>query len=216
MFIAHTLAQVPTLANMHVRICLLLLIVPHLAAALSGCAANPVSSQNATPPGFSIDLTILRGRADHAALRQRLEPHERQSRYVLFPDGRLHHGTHPQRGAQWLPPLVRTLNQRDVAQLWALAEQNGYTDADEAQMPTNFATVTAQSNELVYLIALTDDNRRWAFTHRVTQQQPDLDPGLVALIHRLAELAWMQDEVHALPPLPQRYDFGPDPYAQYR
>lgn len=187
-----------------------------LAAAwfLGGCAANTRAVHtDGPPPDFSLDLTILVGNAatEEDPSRPR---HLRQSRYIVFPDGRLHYGADPQRGPEWLPPAVRTLDWRSMKQLWAVAEEISLADPVRGELPFNFKLVTAERGEVVYLLAVTGQNQRWAVTRANTQDAPD--PAMTSLIEHLADLAWVEQFGEILRPLPQRYDFGPDPYERYR
>jgi hypothetical protein len=77
------------------------------------------------------------------------------------------------------------------------------------------------------------DGRDWIVVHRfevpapasgdesdaeiVAKAELDEDPRLRAAIRRIAALAWAADlPPDGVPRYPERYDFGPDPWARYR
>lgn len=191
------------------------LAVLSVTVASFGCASRPVADTSGTllPNDFSLDITVLVGR--DAAKPVNNVPAMRPSRFVLFPDGRLHYGSDPQRGADWLPPARRTLSQLEMMQLWMLIEDEGLIADGAAGAPTNFKLIQPHSNEVVYLLMLSAHDGRRAIAHRASNDMP-ADNAIVKLIDELAELAWVEEEIALMQPLPQRYDFGPDPYALYR
>ena len=181
----------------------------------SGCAApQSVTHRDAQPADFSIDLTVLVGSRAVDRDRVDLPPHLRPSRFVVFPDGRLHHGEDVSRGADWLPPPVRTLNWPAMQELWSLATHLGFNDPEAAEEPVNFKNLAAQPEEVVYLLAMTGHEKRWAVVRSGSRQVTD--PAMEEFIAHMAELAWVPQQAEASRPLTPRYDFGPDPYQQFR
>ncbi len=185
-------------------------------ALLAGCAAPPpagVDPLGAAPADFSLSLTVL---SDQPVADQAV--HLRQGRYVLFPDGSLHHEMDPDRahGADWLPPMTRILSRGEVARVWSLAQQIGFADPDAGLPPVNFRLVDPPADEVVYLAGFRAWDRRWHFVRRAAHDDPP-DAAMVQLVRHMADLAWAGD----VPPAevqvaPKRYDFGDDPYAPYR
>lgn len=186
--------------------------------AMGGCAATPEFSPDplgVTPMDFAIDLTVLSGED----MKGHPEAHLRQSRMVLFSDGSLHFGTDNERGADWMPRLTRRLTREQVAEIWSLSQQLGFADPENGSVPTNFNLVQPEASEVVYLMAFTGGDTRWEFVRRsdLSEDGSQVDPASLALVRKLAELAWASDlPFDDLTVMPNRYDFGPDPYARYR
>lgn len=179
-----------------------------------GCAStHPAGSSRDhyadVPENFSIDVTIL-------AAEDEPEAHRRTARYVVFPDGSLHHEAKPGAGPNTLPPLSRRLNKAQMAALWAKARELGLVDESKADQVENFRRVVHPSSGHAYLVAFTADGDYWNFTRGVPEGER-LDPALTEMIRELAMLAWADDGVDdRLRAEPLRYDFGPDPWAAYR
>ena len=191
------------------------IILSLLLVRLTGCAAPPEFAPDplgAVPMDFTLDVTILTGED----IKDRPEAQWRQSRYVLFSDGSLHYGADNERKADWMPDLARRLSRQRVAEIWSLSQQLGFADPVNGDVPTNFMSISPAPTEVVYLIAYTGSNKRWEFVRR-TEPGDNADPASVTLVRRLAMLAWANDRSsREMPLLPNRYDFGPDPYARYR
>ncbi len=191
------------------------IILPLILVWLTGCATPPEFAADplgAAPMDFTLDVTILMGED----IKDRPEAQWRQSRYVLFSDGSLHYGADNERKADWMPDLARRLSRERVAEIWSLSQQLGFADPVNGDVPTNFMSISPSSNEVVYLIAYTGSNHRWEFVRRTEPGNSD-DPASVTLVRRLAMLAWADDQLsREMRLLPNRYDFGPDPYARYR
>lgn len=198
-----------------------LLILPLAVTSCASIQEVAVDPLGPTPDDFSIDMTILTGRRhDEGA-----PAHLRQSRLVLFADGSLHYGIDTSRrspggaggrGAEWLPPRVRTLDRAGVASLWALAQQIGFADASRADENINFSLIQPQRGDVVYLVMFTGGGNRWSFIRTSPLEQP-ADEAMARLARELAELAWSAapTEPRAFV-LPDRRDYGPDPYERYR
>lgn len=185
------------------------------AAGCSAPSAIQADPLGGAPADFTLDVTVLVGDDVQPAS----EAHLQRSRYVLFPDGLLHYQADPQgeRGQDWLPPLMRVLNRRQVAEVWSLIQQLGFAEqtGDDGE-PFNFKLVHVQPDERVYLLGVQAHGRRLNFKRGgLASEAPDA--AMVQLVRRLAELAWASDlPEQPIRTLPRRYDFGPDPYAPYR
>jgi hypothetical protein len=193
------------------RSCLLSLVLLVLGA---GCASPPPISDDpfaVTPIDFSLDLTVLFGKSNSEDSVNRLRP----SRCVLFPDGSLYYGEGAEFGPDRIPPLIRRLNRRQVAGVWSLAQQLGFADPDNGSEPTNFTLIHPEPGEIVDLIRISGQGRRWEFVRTSSFNEPD--PASMQLMRLLSQLAWASDtrlSSESMPPV--RYDYGPDPYAIYR
>lgn len=186
--------------------------------ALGACAAQRTAAVDPigdVPDDFSIDLTVLVQPTDEDALTVRAA-HLKQSRIVLLPDGSLHYGADPDRGADWLPGLTRRLSRQQIAHVWALLRQLGLTDVEQADPMVNFNLIEVRPGDVAYLAALTAESERWAFL-RVSPISGEPDAAMVMLVRTLAQLAWATDIEQVDDDTPaRRYDFGPDPYVRYR
>ena len=179
-----------------------------------GCAStHPAGSSGDyygdVPRNFSIDVTIL-------AAEDEADAHRRTARYVLFPDGSLHHDARPGVGPNTLPPMSRRLSKAQMAALWAKARELGLVDTTKADQVENFRRVVHPSSGHAYLVAFTADGDYWNYTRGVPEGER-LDPALTELIRELAMLSWAEDgDDDRRRAEPTRYDFGPDPWAAYR
>lgn len=182
---------------------------------VGGCeSAAPTNSDPfaVVPMDLSIDVSILVGES----INDHTEAHLRQSRYVLLPDGSLRFGADNQHRQDWMPELARRLNRRQVADLWSLARQIGFADPDNGSRTSSLHKLKPESNEVVYLIMFTGMDRRWEFVRRSDAAEAP-DPASVQFVRKFAQYAWATDYTMEMTYiLPQRYDFGPDPYARYR
>jgi hypothetical protein len=182
---------------------------------LGGCASSPESSSDplsAAPEDFSLELVVRTGRG----FPERSEAHLRPGRWVMLADGSLHYGPESDHEADWLPARIRTLSRRQVAELWSLARQLGFANADLAGPATNLELIEPPADGLAYLIAFAGEGQRWSFVRSASADEPP-DAAATILTRRLAQLAWVTDLPEERTVLsPHRYHFGPDPYARYR
>lgn len=189
----------------------------------AGCAAGPGASIDplgAAPPDFSLDVTVLTRPATTSAADERaapLEAHLRPSRSILFPDGSLCYGPDPdsRQGVNWVPPIARILTRREIAEIWSLAQQLGWTDPNAGDPVINFKLVTPERGERIYLIGFSGSERRWNFIRRAPIEAPP-DPAASRLVQHLAKLVWADETDASVKFMPKRYDLGPDPYSRYR
>ena len=182
-----------------------------------GCASTTPSTRDASSPDhygsvpddFSLDVTIL-------AAEDEPEAHRRTARYVVFPDGSLHHDAVKGRGPNTLPAFTRRLDQAQLAELWSTVRELGLADADGSDRTENFRRVNDPASGHAYLIAVTADGVYWNYTRSVPEGKT-LDPALTSLLRDLAALSWAEDSFDdRRMSSPVRYDFGPDPWAIYR
>ena len=170
----------------------------------------PVADPLAIAPGdFSLDVTVVTNESHTLA-------HMRSSRYVVFPDGSLHHGDEEGWGPNTLPAKTRHLTREQIAMIWNRLDQMGMTSASRADETVNFQLLPQLDFGSVYMIAVTAKGEYWNFVRYIGEDDP-ADPAFESIIRLLAGYAWATD----LPDVeveqePDRYDLGPDPYARYR
>lgn len=192
---------------------------------MASCAAPSPSMHDpleAAPADFYIDATVLAkpaSRSPNAAkVIQSAPVHLRPARYVLFADGTLRHAfdTTGEKGGNWLPPITRILTREQTADVWALADQLGLTRIESSDAIVNAALLSAEPGQRVICIDFRGSGRRWMFIRAASLDEPP-DAAVAKLVQRLAELSWADQQTPAdAVVMPKRYDFGPDPYEQYR
>lgn len=164
----------------------------------------------ATPQDFELDVTVLEGRGMPESLRVE----DRTARYVVLPDGALHAEDGPYVNQASRPGRARWLYQQQVSDLWDMCRQTGFADASLANGPANPDMLRVARGERLTIIALRANGTRWSFVRRTLAGQ-DSDPAAARIVRTLAALAWIPD-LTAQDLAPDRYDYGPDPYAVYR
>jgi hypothetical protein len=185
-----------------------LMIVPVL---LVACKTQPpVTDPLAIAPSdFSLDVTVVTSEPHTLA-------HMRSSRYVVFPDGSLHHGDEDGWGPNTLPNKTRHLTREQVAMIWNRLDKMGMANSSRANETVNFQLLPKPEDGSCYMIAVTANGEYWNYVRYIEQQDP-ADPAFEYIIRLLAGYAWATDlpgvEVYEEP---NRYDLGPDPYERYR
>ncbi|MDP6601593.1 MAG: hypothetical protein QGH76_04785 [Phycisphaerales bacterium] len=181
-----------------------------LAAVVGACAAPPTVRDPlaVAPADFSLDVTVVTQEPHTLA-------HMRSSRYVVFPDGSLHHGDEPGWGPNTLPPLTRRLVREQVANIWTYLDRMGMAGPQRADPTVNFQVLPRPDSGSLYMIAVTGEGKYWNFVRRIAADA-EPDPAFTELIRLLAGYAWATDQ----PDIeffeePIRHDLGPDPYARY-
>lgn len=189
-----------------------------LASLVAACGGTPPALDAArVPEGLSVNATVIRGERTPRVPRV----DERSARWVLLPDGSLRasESDDPDHGER--PGRARTLRDREVAELWALAVRLGLADPGNGDPIGNPALLEAGPGELLQIVEFgTADRssgpRSWTFVHRGPAEAGG-DRVLGTFIRALAERAWMADRPGDFdPPAVIRYDFGPDPHDRYR
>jgi hypothetical protein len=184
------------------------------AVLFAGCRAQQRESADplgAAPTDFSVEVSVMTGTEVPATAA-----HLRQCRYVLFADGSLFAGDDAAReqSADWLPPLTRVLTRRQVAEVWSLAQQLGFTNSQASHGAINFKTIHPAAGEVAYLASFRGRGQRWSFVR--LDDPAAADPAMTEFVRALGRLAWASDALPAeVRVLPKRYDFGPDPYARF-
>lgn len=163
-----------------------------------GCAISGAPSampDGAAPADLTIDVRV------DGASDGRWGGH----RYVLFPDGALHHEITDAPEMERLPVLRRILDRGQTRDVWRLA--SAAVEADAGEPPP------AAAGSPVMDLTIGADGR-WG-RHRISLG-PAGPPAAAALLDRLAGLAWAGEARSEAIIAPKRYDLGPDPYARYR
>jgi hypothetical protein len=160
------------------------------------------------PSDFSLDVTVVTAEPHTLA-------HMRSSRFVVFPNGALHHGDEDGWGPNTLPARTRLLTRKQVASIWELLEQTGMSTSENADKTVNFQLLQKPESGSVYMIAINSEGKYWNYVRYIEDDQP-ADPAFKFLIRLLAEYAWATDEGDRVGyEEPIRYDLGGNPYEIY-
>ena len=188
----------------------------------AGCASTAPAGEAAeaagdpyaaVPEDFTLDLTVLVGRAVSPEVAERKN---RPARIVLFADGSLHAAFDERRRAHTVPGYVRTLSRGEMASLWTELRQLGFASPEASDPVVNFGAAEPRRRDVITLLALTGSKERWVFTRSRGADEPS-DGAFQSLIDRLAQLAWAGEPgASRRMIMPRRYDLGDDPYEQYR
>ena len=161
------------------------------------------------PADFAVDVTVLTGRL----AKDLPQAHLRQGKYTLLADGSLHADTGDSLDFDTRPARTRWLYRRQVESVWDLARECGYLDPSGSSLDVWPQLVTPAPDEIVFLVWVRAEDADWWYVRRCrTSGVPD--PSAARFVRAMCGLAWVTD----VPPdrvLPQRYDFGPDPYAGF-
>ncbi|MCH2160497.1 MAG: hypothetical protein MK085_01350 [Phycisphaerales bacterium] len=218
-------------------------IIPLLLAAtipwgLGGCASTPRESDDsraakAAPEDLVIDSTVLVGdkilfdmeRAGGVGWPVHLRP----SRAIVMPDGALRAELGVSLGVDDRPGLTRQLYRDQVSTLWNTLWEYGFHVPEPGDLRGNPALLEPAKGEVIQVLTIRANGEGWSIVRRFTPEQeedgslavrgkaPGEDPRMRAFLRRLLALAWASD----LPSdgtfsIPERYDFGPDPWDRYR
>ena len=177
---------------------------------MPACTAQPqVTDPLAIAPNdFSLDVTVVTT-APHTLA------HMRSSRFVVFPNGALHHGDEEGWGPNTLPARTRLLSREQVSVIWNRLDQMGMSTPVQADETVNFQLLPRPEDGSVYMIAINGDGKYWNFIRYIAEDQ-QADPAFKNLIRLLAGYAWATDqpEVEGYEE-PMRYELGGNPYELY-
>jgi hypothetical protein len=191
---------------------------------LSGCAALAPPPPAVPPVDFTIDAAVVGSLSEPVARPAEVEGPEPAAddpvhglvghRFIVFPDGSLHHDVDQPLTSGHLPPLRRVLTRAEMAELWGLAADADLNRPEAAGR--NLELLTAPTEAGPAIAVLVGGDGAW-WSHRQPLAPPgEVGPPAAALVRRLAELAWAGETTRRAVVAPKRYDFGPDPYARYR
>ena len=188
-----------------------------LATAAGGCAsgaAGPGSAAQAVPErvpnDLAVDVTVLVGRGTPDAVLVESQ----QAKYIVQPDGTLQADVGPFIDISTRPGRSRVLAQDQLEYVWSVLRQTGFAREADANGPANPDLLRVNPKERLAIITVRAEGHTWNFVRRTTGDQA-LDPAAARVIRTLAALAWIPDR-RPSDLLPERYDYGPDPYAVYR
>ena len=184
------------------------LLVAALSAACTDVRQMKVDAPE-PPADFAVDVTVLTGRL----AKDLPQAHLRQGKYTLLADGSLHADTGDSLDFDTRPARTRWLYRSQVEGVWDLARECGYLDPASSSLDAWPQLVTPAPDEIVFMVWVRADEADWWYVRRCrTSGVPD--PQIARFVRAMCGLAWVTD----VPPdrvLPQRYDFGPDPYAGF-
>ncbi|HWB19604.1 MAG TPA: hypothetical protein VG711_04830, partial [Phycisphaerales bacterium] len=105
------------------------------------------------PADFSLELFVRPG-ASVPADASHLAP----AHFLIDPDGSLHYEAvgSPQSG---LPPIIRKLSRRQLADLWASLNQSGFADPSAGTSPVNHDLLAPAPDETIQLVSISADSR---------------------------------------------------------
>ena len=177
---------------------------------LLGCAAKQriTDPLALTPSDFSLDITVVTAESHTLA-------HMRSSRFVVFPDGSLHHGDEAGWGPNTLPARTRILSREQVATVWNRLDQMGMLSQTRADEIVNFQLLERPKTGSVYMVGINANGKYWNFI-RYIESEEIADPAFQNLIRLLGKYAWASDQpdVEAYVE-PVRYDLGGNPYDRF-
>ena len=186
---------------------LLAILLAHLFA---GCTASPPVTDplSIAPNDFSLDVTVVTAEP-HTLV------HMKSSRFVVFPNGALHHGDEDGWGPNTLPARTRLLSRKQIAVIWNRLDQMGMATPARADETVNFQLLPRPKDGSVYMIAVNGEGKYWNFIRYIAEDQ-QADPAFKSLIRLLAGYAWSTDQpdVEGYEE-PIRYDLGGNPYERY-
>jgi hypothetical protein len=176
----------------------------------AGCTASPPVTDplSIAPNDFSLDVTVVTAEPHTLA-------HMKSSRFVVFPNGALHHGNEDGWGPNTLPARTRLLSREQIAMIWNRLDQMGMATPDRADETVNFQLLPRPKDGSVYMIAVNGEGEYWNFIRYIGSDQL-ADPAFKSLIRLLAGYAWSTDQpdVEGYEE-PIRYDLGGNPYTRY-
>jgi hypothetical protein len=202
---------------------------------LQGCAAAPHAAIDGVPEDGVIAAGVVVG----PGLVREIETHPedwpvhlRPGRAIILADGSLRADVGPTLDLGDRPGVSRHLRRAQLAGLWRELDELGLATPDAGNFEGNPKLLTPGRREVLQVLECRRDGRDWIIVHRfevppITSGQDAEterevvesaeDPRLRAAIRRIAALAWAADlPPDGIPRYPERYDFGPDPWARYR
>ena len=177
---------------------------------LPSCTAQPQVKDplSIAPTDFSLDVTVVTTEPHTLA-------HMRSSRFVVFPNGALHHGDEPGWGPNTLPARTRLLSREQVSIIWSRLDQMGMSTPALADETVNFQRLPRPKNGSLYMIAVNGHGKYWNYIRYIGENH-STDPAFKKLIRLLAEYAWATDTSDIVGyEEPVRYNLGGNPYEMY-
>lgn len=205
---------------------------------LGSCSAPPVGSQELSEDGIIAAAVVVGPELGHLieAVPSNWPVEVRPGRAIILADGSLRADVGPSVGVDDRPGITRHLRRPQLVSLWRRLDELGLGSEDAGNFTGNPKLIEVGDREVVQILQLRRADRDWIvldrFTVPETEAETDEEPSIRrrfepdlsgensrmrAAIRAIAALAWASD----LPPddtvrFPERYDFGPDPWARYR
>ena len=154
----------------------------------------------------------------------------RPARAVILADGSLRADVGPSLGVDDRPGVARHLRHRQLTTLWKRLDELGFADPGAGNFDRNPNLLVPGPSEVIQILELRRNGRDWIVVDRFSVPSEaeegsggsegtlsGQDARMKAAIRSIAALAWASDS----PPddtvrFPERYDFGPDPWARFR
>lgn len=193
------------------------LLAAALGALSAGGCASPTRPADAADPVGRVpsDLWVEVDVSPGRTVVDRAKIEERRARFVLLPDGALHGEADRVPEDRMRPARVRKLSREQMADLWGILSNSGFTDPALADTRGNVKLLEPEAGEILATLELHANGERFAFVRRYTPGGED-QPALRRAIRAIASLGWASDEALAeTAELPLRYDLGADPYARF-
>ncbi len=174
------------------------------AALLGGCAGsdNATSATADAAPGtasasaaparvpsdFALGITVFGGTGTAARVQAQTNAAKRPARYMLEPGRTLRAAAGPDLSPRFVPPVVRSLNEEQVAELYAIARNSGLLvpgHGATVATPVDYTPPAARTGGTV-LISYSSNGRQASLA------LPAGDAAAKPLVDRLASLAWFE------------------------
>lgn len=202
---------------------------------LTACATPSTGSAGVPDDGIIAAAVVVGSELGHEIERRpgRWPVEMRPARAIILPDGSLRADVGPSLGIEDRPGVTRHLRRPQLADLWRRMDELGFGDEVAGNFTGNPKLIQLGPREVLQLLEFRRDDVDWMIVDRFevpegaettsSGKSSDVDraaldnPRMRAAIRAIAALAWASD----VPPddtvrFPERYDFGPDPWARYR
>jgi hypothetical protein len=225
-----------TLDRRSIRVSVAGLLMSAVAMCLIGCGSTPAPVADGVPEDGIIAAGVVVGPGLVREIQQHPEDwpvHLRPGRAIILADGSLRADVGPTLDLGDRPGVSRHLRRAQLAELWRDLDALGLGAPQSGNYEGNPKLLQPGRREVLQVLECRRDGRDWIVVHRfevpapatgdeteaeiVAKAELDEDPRLRAAIRRIAALAWAADlPPDGVPRYPERYDFGPDPWARYR
>ena len=205
---------------------------------LASCSTPPVGSQELSEDGVIAAAVVVGPELGHLieAVPSNWPVEVRPGRAIILADGSLRADVGPSIGVDDRPGITRHLRRPQLVSLWRRLDELGLGTAEAGNFTGNPKLIEVGDREVVQILQLRRADRDWIVLDRFTVPEADVESDDAPLLRRrfepdlsgensrmraairaIAALAWASD----VPPddtvrFPERYDFGPDPWARYR
>lgn len=157
-------------------------------ADLTPSAASASAATAHAPSDFALGITVFGGTGAAARVQAQTNAAKRPARYMLEPGRTLRAAAGPDLTPRFVPPVVRTLNEEQVAELYAIARNSGLLvpgHGATVATPVDYAPPAGRTGGTV-LISYTSNGRQASLA------LPAAEAAAKPLVERLASLAWFE------------------------